>query len=183
MLDLSPYQSNYLVLHDFKNIYLICRMNAMRALLLLFLILTNQHALAALNKWVDSKGQVHYSDSPPPPDVQATTLRGSHSTPTPMETGKSEKTGAEPKSIAEEEADLKKAQQEKKAAEEKAAKDLAYQESLKASCTAAQQNLQILQRGTRIMQLDANGEPSYLEDDQRQQNIEKAKQDIANYCK
>lgn len=159
-------------------------MNAMRTLLLLFLILSSNHALSALSKWVDSEGHVHYSDLPPPPDVKATTLRGSSSsTPTSTDANKSEKSSNEPKTIAEQEAELKKAQLEKKAAEEKAAKDIAYQESLKASCTAAQQNLEILQKGTRIMQLDENGEPSYLEDEQRQKNIEKAQQDIANYCK
>lgn len=158
-------------------------MNAMKTLLILFLFMISQNALAALNKWVDSEGHVHYSDLPPPPNAKATTLRGTSSPSTSTDANTPEKNRAEPKTIAEQEADLKKAQLEKKAAEEKAAKDLAYSESLKASCTAAQKNLEILQKGTRIMQLDANGEPSYLEDDQRQQNIEKAKQDISNYCK
>lgn len=155
----------------------------MRILLLFLLLATSGHVSAALNKWVDSEGHVHYSDLPPPPSVKSTTLRGSTSQPPDAKQADTGASSTAPKSVAEREAELKKAQLDKKAADEKAAKDQAYAESLKASCAAARQNLQILQEGTRIMQLDANGEPTYLEDDQRQINIGKAQQDVANYCK
>ena len=153
----------------------------MKTFLLLFFLLVSPNGYAALNKWVDSEGRVHYSDSPPPPEVTATKLRGATSEEILPAQNKTDAT--ESQSIAEREAELKKAQQDKKAAEEKAAKDLAYAESLKASCAAARKNLMVLKDGRRITELDDKGETVYLEDDQRQKNIEKTEQDIAKYCK
>jgi hypothetical protein len=153
----------------------------MKTFLLLFLILASPNGYAALNKWVDSEGRVHYSDIPPPPEIKATKLPGATSgeiSPAPNETD-----ATESQSIAEREAELKKAQQDKKAAEEKSAKDLAYAESLKESCAAARKNLMVLNDGRRIAELDDKGETVYMGDDQRQKNVAKTEQDIAKYCK
>lgn len=155
----------------------------MKTFLLLFLILASPSGYAALNKWVDSEGRVHYSDTPPPPEFKATKLRGATSEESSPGQNETDATSTDPKNIAQREAELKKAQQDKKAAEEKAAKDLAYAESLKESCTAARKNLTILKDGRRIAELNDKGETVYLEDDQRQKNIEKTEQDIAKYCK
>jgi len=56
-------------------------------------------------------------------------------------------------------------------------------ETEKANCAAVQQNLRALQGGMRMMEVDAKGERSYLDDEQRRQRIEKAQQDIKTYCK
>src|SRR5256885_2263385 len=42
--------------------------------LLLLLILSSASALAQVHRWVDDKGTVHYSDSPPPAGVKSTTV-------------------------------------------------------------------------------------------------------------
>ena len=156
----------------------------MKRFLLIFLLLTSTGTSAALNKWVDANGQVHYSDLPPPTDVEAKTLRSSSGT---EQSASWNDTGASApaatKTIAEREADLKKIQQEKKAAADKVAKDQADAEALKSSCAAAQQNLRVLQEGIRIMEVDANGERSYMDDEQRQQNIAKTQLDISRHCK
>jgi hypothetical protein len=157
-------------------------MNAMKTFLLLFLIFSSNGSYAALNKWIDSDGQIHYSDVPPPPEVQATKLRETTGTAPSASPNESDTTSTE-KSLAEREAELKKARQDKKAAEDKAAKDQAYAESLKASCEAARKNLMVLKDGRRIAELDANGETTYMEDGTRQEKIQKTEQDIANYCK
>lgn len=155
----------------------------MKTFLLLFLILASPSGYAALNKWVDSEGQVHYSDLPPPPEIKGTKLRGATNDQISPAQNEADAENTDSQNIAEREAELKKSQQDKKAAEEKAAKELAYAEALKESCTAARKNLMILKDGRRIAELDDNGETVYMEDNQRQKNIERSEQDIAKYCK
>ena len=43
--------------------------------LLILLMLASTNTFAAISKWVDDQGQVHYSDQPPPPGKQPKTLR------------------------------------------------------------------------------------------------------------
>lgn len=157
----------------------------MKNFLLILLMLASANAFAGLSKWVDADGKVHYSDRPPPPNVKAKTLR------TPMEAAApvsaasavAASAPAAPKSIAEREAELKKAQQAKKEAADKAAREQAMMEEEKAYCAAAQQNLRALQDGMRMVEIDARGERSYLDDEQRRQRIEKVRQDIKAHCK
>jgi hypothetical protein len=157
----------------------------MSKFLLILLILASTNTFAAVTKWVDAQGQVHYSDGPPPPQVKAETLRstsdgeGSAGTSDVIATS----APAAPKSIAEREAELKKAQQAKQAAADKAAQKQAAADALKADCSNAQQNLRNLQSGVRMVEIDSNGERSYIDDTQRQQRIEKAQQEISNLCK
>ncbi len=47
----------------------------MKKYLAILLVLCVTNTFAALNKWVDEKGNVHYSDQPPPANVKKTTLR------------------------------------------------------------------------------------------------------------
>jgi hypothetical protein len=78
---------------------------------------------------------------------------------------------------------LKKEKAEQQSAAEKAAQQKAALEALKTNCATAQDNLRSLQSGVRIMEINGNGERTYIDDAQRQQRIEKAQQDISNYCK
>lgn len=151
----------------------------MKKLLLVLLVLVGANAYAGLNKWVDADGKVHYSDQPPPPNVKAQTLRmtSDAAAPTPASAP------AAPKTIAEREADMKKAQQAKEEAADKGAKEQARLDAEKEYCDAAQKNLLLLLEGTRMVDIDASGERSYLSDEQRQQRIEKVRQDIGTYCK
>ncbi|BBI99322.1 hypothetical protein FGKAn22_10150 [Ferrigenium kumadai] len=164
----------------------------MKRYLTILLLLSSTTAFAALSKWVDEKGEVHYSDAPPPANVKAKTLRPSATTPesttapantTPASGATAASAPAGPKTIAEREAELKKAQQAKKEAADRAAKEQANKETEKANCAEAQQSLRTLQEGRRITEIDAQGEYSYLEDDQRQQRIAKAQESVKNWCK
>jgi hypothetical protein len=153
--------------------------------LLILLMLGSANTFAAVSKWVDAQGQVHYSDQPPPPEAKAETLRSTSD----IEgtAGINDVTGtsqpAAQKTIAEREAELKKAQQAKQAEADKAAQKQAAADALKASCVNAQQNLRNLQEGVRMVEIGANGERSYMDDTQRQQRIEKTQQEISNLCK
>ena len=151
----------------------------MNRYLLFLLMLTCTNTFAAISRWVDSNGQVHYSDQIPPPDVQKKTLRTVEDTQASREASS---VGA-PKTIAEREAELKKNEIAKKAAADKDAQKQAAAAAQKASCTSAQQNLSILNSGMRLMEADANGQIGYMDDNQRAQRIAQAQKDISANCK
>lgn len=156
----------------------------MNKYLLLLLMLVSANAFPALTKWVDADGQVHYSDVPPPPNANAIILRSTSSTPDSKSSeGSTAGAPAAQKSIAEREAELKKAQQAKKESGEKSAKKQAETEANKANCATLQKNLRALQEGIRMVELDANGNQSFLEDEQRQQRIAQTQQEINTRCK
>ena len=150
----------------------------MSRFLLILLMLGSPNAFAGISKWVDAQGQVHYSDQPPPPQTQAKTLR------TTSEAADSAQSGVNAvKTLAEREAEIKKDALAKQEAADKAAKKQATADTLKANCDTAHENLRTLQSGVRLLEVDANGERSYIDDAQRQQRIEKIQQDISNNCK
>ena len=157
----------------------------MSKFLLIFLVLASPNTFAAVSKWVDDQGQVHYSDQPPPPDAKAERLHAAPdaeaATSTTGATSPSEPAGQ--KTLAEREAELKKAQQAKKEASEKAAQKQAAADALKANCDNAQQNMRALQSGVRMVEIKANGESAYIDDTERQRRLEKAQKDVSNFCK
>ena len=157
----------------------------MKKILLILLMLASTTAFAGLSKWVDADGKVHYSDQPPPANVKAKILRVTSEVAAPVSASgvAAASAPAASKTIAEREAELKKAQQAKKEAADKAAQEQARIDAEKANCAAVQQNLRALQEGMRMVDIDAKGERSYLDDEQRRQRIEKAQQDIKTYCK
>ncbi|HKK16999.1 MAG TPA: DUF4124 domain-containing protein, partial [Gammaproteobacteria bacterium] len=42
---------------------------------ILLALLVSSNALAAMYKWVDENGEVHYTQTPPPGDIQAETIK------------------------------------------------------------------------------------------------------------
>ncbi len=169
----------------------------MKKILLLLLTLLSANALAAINKWVDEHGQVHYSDQPPPANVKAQKVipalgpeatqpakaTGTPPASAPAATTTAASAPAAAKTAAERDAELKKAKQAKEEAAKKAAQEQAIADTYKANCENAQRNLRMLQSGMRIAEIDTNGQRYYLSDAQRQERITKAQQDIATYCK
>ncbi len=157
----------------------------MKKYLFILLILSSAQAVAGLSKWVDADGNVQYSDQPPPANVKAKTLRSTSDAPILTSASGVAASSAPPaaKTLAEREAELKKAQKAKKDAADKAAQEQALKEENQANCDAFKQNLRTLQEGMRIVEVNANGERSFVTDEQRQQRIAKAKQDISTFCK
>lgn len=157
----------------------------MKIFLLILLTLTSANVFAEFSKWTDADGKVHYSDQPPPANVKAKTLRTA-----PVAGSLASASGvaassapAAPKTIAEAEAEYKKAQKAKKEAAEKAAQEQAKAEEIKAVCAGLRQNLMALESGIPTQVFTANGEQTYMDDKQRQQNIAKAQQEFSTYCK
>ena len=64
-----------------------------------------------------------------------------------------------------------------------AAQKQAEAAAIKENCIAARKSLSILQEGMRMVEIDDKGERFYLNDEQRQQRIARAQQDISTYCK
>lgn len=145
-------------------------------LVLIALSLLGLNAHAALNKWVDAEGKVHYSDSPPP-DVKAQTVR-------PLSgKGQAEAPASySSKSYTEREAELKKSSLEKEETSKKKAQQDAAAEARKRNCAAARQHARSLEEGTRVFNYDANGERAYLDDDARAQRLEEARKTISADC-
>lgn len=151
----------------------------MNKYLVFFLLLACTSSFAAISKWVDSDGQVHYSDQPPPSGVQQKSLRTVDGT----EDSQSASSAAAPKTLAEREAELRKAEIEKKKAAENTAQKQAETAAKQANCANAQQNLRTLQSGIRIMGTDASGQPGYIDDAERAQRVTNAQNDVSTYCK
>jgi FKBP-type peptidyl-prolyl cis-trans isomerase len=133
-------------------------------------------ASAEIVKWVDDKGQVHYSDQAPPQAKKAKTLNlpAAPSAPPPPP--------AEAKSTAEKERDFQQRRMDAEAAEKKAAEAQKQAEQDRRNCAAARSNLQSLESG-RVVRYDENGEKVFLDDAQRAAAMEQARKDISQWCK
>ncbi len=143
---------------------------------LLLLSLVSLSAQAGLNKWVDEHGKVHYSDSPPI-DAKTESVRNI--------TGKGQEAAPadySSKSYSQREAEMKKARENKKEASEKSASEAAQLQERKRNCAAARENLRALESGTRLVTYDENGEKRFLDDTDREQRLNSAREAIKGNC-
>jgi hypothetical protein len=156
------------------------------------LLLAAGSAQAQLYHYKDASGRTVYSDTPPPPGtpagniMKAPKMNPAAPAPAPAAAaaGEKDKDGKEvkkdgPKTTADREADYKKRQAdaEKKAQED--AKKTAEDQQRQQRCSGLQSNLAALQSGQRIRKFDANGNPSFVDDNERAAEIAKAQQDMA----
>lgn len=142
----------------------------MKRFLPVLLLSISVSAHAALNKWVDSNGKVHYSDGPPPPEAQSKILTPPKS---PV---------VEQKSYVEREAEWKKSEKAKQEAEQKAEQDKQNAETRKRNCAGAQANLKTFQNNMPLTTYNDKGESITMDDSTRQRNIEEAQKQISEYC-
>ena len=148
-------------------------------------------------KWRDASGQMHISDTPPPPGTPARNIisgppPGTPAAPVPITTGTSSSTtttttAAAPAASAGETALDKK----KKAADkEKSDKDKADRAVVDAknaairkdNCGRAQASLAGLQSGQRIARINDKGEREVLDDAGRADEIKRTQDVVANSC-
>jgi len=147
-----------------------------RNFVIIVLSLLTLNAHAALNKWVDAEGKVHYSDTVPP-EVSTQTVHNI--------AGKGQADAPasySPKSVAEREAEMKKSKQTKDDAAQKQAQKDAEAEAKKSNCAAARENARILENSPRLVTYDANGERSFMDDATRAQRLEEAQKTISSNC-
>jgi hypothetical protein len=140
-------------------------------------------------KWRDASGQVHVSDTPPPPDVpEKNILKRPSNAPAPAN---AEAPQAAAPAAAASGVDTELQKKKARADQEKAAKEAADKAAvdkknaaIKAdNCQRAQTDAKALQSGVRISRVDANGERSYLDDKQRADELQRTQQIIQQNCK
>lgn len=143
---------------------------------LLLLSFISPPAQAGLNKWVDEQGKVHYTDSPPP-DAKVESVRNV--------TGKGQEAAPvdySSKSYSQRAAEMKKARQEKNEASEKSAREAAQKQERKRNCAAARENLRSLESGTRLVTYDEKGERRFMDDAERAQRLNSAREAVKGNC-
>lgn len=149
----------------------------MKQLLIISLLLTSFNASAALNKWVDAEGKVHYSDTVPA-DVIAQKIRQSSA---PDSTPPSPEAAA-PKSLAEREAEWKKAKKTKEETAQKAEKEQEAQSIKQKNCEGARSNLANYENSPAIVSYNEKGERIFLDEATRQKKIEDARKSVSSHC-
>ncbi len=145
-------------------------MQSMVLLVLLFFVAFNTHA--EMYKWVDEEGNTHYSQSPPPGDVEVQTIK-------PPPKVKSD-TAAESQDDSEDKTDASGAE-DKISAENQAALDK-NAEINKRNCEIAKKNLVTVKDNPRVFSTDADGTRRRIGEDERQEKIAAAQKAIADYC-
>jgi hypothetical protein len=141
----------------------------------------------AVYKWRDAGGQMHISDTPPPPDVPARNIlqRPNGAALVVHDAASAASEPAQPN--AGDAALLKKKarlDQEKAQADalEKAKADQKQADARAAACTAAQQNVRTMTAGGRIVRINANGEREYLDDAAIANELKRAQDAAAQSC-
>lgn len=132
-------------------------------------------AQAQVYKWKDAQGRTVISDTPPPGSARQTQAVPA-AKPDPASSDSQ-------KSWAEKDMELKKRLQEQKEAAAKAEKEKAEAAQRAENCNRAKQQQALLESGERIARRDLNGEREYITDQQRQQEIERARQAVQEWCK
>jgi hypothetical protein len=151
----------------------------MKYCIVILLALASVNSYAGLTKWVDANGVVHYSDGPPPENVQSQQVHirstlGDETTP--ASGPKAAKT------IFEREAELNKERKAQKEAEKKAAEKEKQAKIKEQNCAQARSQLDTLKNAPRIATYDAQGNPSYMDDTTRNQQISQAESAVSQFC-
>ena len=160
----------------------------MKYLIAIMVMLAPLAAQAQLLKCVGKDGRVEYaSECPAGSKEQQTGIRNSKEGPTtaaPAKDAKKDEKGSGPKTTAEKEADFKKRQAEKGEAAAKQEKEAAEKAQKAQACTEARGYLAGLQSGARITRTDpVTGERTFLDDNQRTQEVARAQQSVDANCK
>ncbi|MCB1859509.1 MAG: DUF4124 domain-containing protein [Gammaproteobacteria bacterium] len=132
-------------------------------------------ALAGTYRWVDKDGVTVYSQTPPPPGVEATTVKAPP---------------APPKNSGEDSLDSLKQQYQSFQDREDIRKermieqqeDQELQQKREHNCQAAKHNLAILQGPARSLIQTPDGEYQRIDEETRSQQIEEANKMIDQYC-
>ena len=150
-------------------------MKSFFAIFTLFLTCLNVHAEP--RSWTDADGKVQYSDHVPSGVTTSKPVRsisGKGQTEAPASYSS--------KSYAEREAEMKKAKQEKNEAAQKKSAQEEQTATKKSNCTAARDNVRVLEESGRIVTYDANGERTYLDDAAREQRLADARKAVSANC-
>jgi hypothetical protein len=155
-------------------------------------------------EWRDARGNITYSDAPPPADVSpdsilrrpsaapsgnsGTTLgdggaRPAGDAPAPGGAKAPAPAAAAPKSWAEQDAEFRKRREEQAKAEQKQAEEQAKEAQKREACNQARGYLDMVQNsGMRLMRPNPDGTRGYMDDDTRAAEVQKAQESVEKNC-
>jgi hypothetical protein len=142
-------------------------------------LLASLPALAQYS-WIDSKGHRVYSDLPPPPDIPQQNILSRHGTPVSAPAPVAPASAASGQDQALEE---KKQAADAAEAARKKAEELKLAAQRADNCQRARTSLAGLQSGARVMQFNAQGERSYMTDEQRAAEVQRVQGVIESDCR
>ncbi len=143
----------------------------LQSCLVILCMLMPSLSTAEIYKWVDDDGKTNYTQLPPPPGYESETVREAYSpavAPAPTATELQERYEEEQK---DRENDAAVAGQERK-----------NEDIRKLNCDAATRNRAALELGGNRLYQTADGEYLRLTEEERQQRIDQAKEQIKKYC-
>lgn len=141
-------------------------------LLLLMMLVFSGNAAAAMYKWVDEDGNVHYTQTPPPADVrQAETIKP----PPDVNTDKARKDLEQEQELVDK---IREQRLETKEEERLAQKE---REQKEANCKMARDRLASYTQ-PRVRYTGEDGNRYYFTEEERQEQIQKSKDMIDEFC-
>lgn len=149
----------------------------MNKTLLMLLAVFSGSVYAVSSKWVDEKGGVHYSDNPPKHNAKVEQLHFKDSGGTPPADNPYKR-----KSTAEMEADFQRGKAARANEAKKEEQSRAKDEAKQTNCINARNNLRLMEQSRRMFKMDENGERVYMDDSQRQQQLDAAQQAVNQNC-
>jgi hypothetical protein len=142
-------------------------------------------------KWRDGRGQIHVSDLPPPRDVPDKDVlqrpeviaRKPVSAPMPAPAASAASAAAPAKAAVDPELEAKRQRAEQEQATRAKADERRQAELRKDNCNRAREQLALLDSGTRIARVNADGEREIIDDDQRARETQRARNIVASDCR
>lgn len=132
-------------------------------------------ARGEMYKWTNAAGEVQYTQTPPPGGIKTEVIQGA---PPPAD---------DPDKITEKLQNEVEAMDETRASQEKASKEKSLRQEIDAAyeknCISSRNNLATLQEGGRKRYLTPDGQVIRLSEEERQQRINEAKDQIDEFCK
>ena len=141
------------------------------ACLAILCLLMPSLSMAEVYKWVDNDGKTNYTQLPPPSGYEWEVVR---ETPSPAATP------APPATVLQERFEEKQKERENEAAV--AGQERRNAEIMRLNCDAATKNLTVLEKEGQRRYMSADGELLRPTDEERQQLIDQAKQQMEKYC-
>jgi len=149
-----------------------------RLSIFLFLSLAFGTAIAAIYKWVDKDGNIHYGECPPP-DCEAQAIKPK---PGPS-TEETQKAQERLKRLQEQQRQSKEFRSKAKEVE-RLKKKIEQQNIMysRTQCVKARQNLHALEIKRPVYHINEEGKRVYLDDNERAAEMRRLRNEIDNYC-
>ncbi|MDR2625950.1 MAG: DUF4124 domain-containing protein [Zoogloeaceae bacterium] len=142
------------------------------AFIAFFVLSSFPTAQAEVYKWKDAQGRTIISDTPQPGKkgaaVPSATIDPSDS--------------SSVKALDDQDMEFKKRQEEREAAEKKQNEEAAAAAKKAENCDRSRRNLEMLESGARISQQNEKGEREFINDQQRQNEIDRIRRNMQENC-